>query len=78
MRYVHNAFGVMHELDAGPLTDGDHRITWADNNRQWDPWQDKDFVAAIPAIFPEEMSPIFEEVGMKREELSQLQMALTL
>ena len=32
----------------------------------------------VPAIFPEEMSPIFEEVGMKREELSQLQMALTL
>ena len=32
----------------------------------------------VPAIFPEEMSPIFEEVGMKREELSQLQMALKL
>ncbi len=32
----------------------------------------------VPAIFPQEMSPIFEEVGMKREELSQLQMALTL
>ena len=32
----------------------------------------------VPAIFPEEMAPIFEEVGMKREELSQLQMALTL
>ena len=32
----------------------------------------------VPAIFPEEMSPIFDEVGMKREELSQLQMALKL
>jgi arylsulfatase A-like enzyme len=25
--YVHNAFGVMHELDAGPLTDDEHIIT---------------------------------------------------
>lgn len=32
----------------------------------------------VPAIFPEEISPVFEEVGMKREELSQLQMALKL
>jgi len=32
----------------------------------------------VPVIFPEEMSPIFEEVGMKLEELSQLQMALKL
>jgi ribosomal protein S18 acetylase RimI-like enzyme len=32
----------------------------------------------VPAVFPEEIAPIFEEVGMKREELSQLQMALTL
>jgi len=32
----------------------------------------------VSAIFPEEMSTIFEEVGMKREEISQWQMALTL
>ncbi len=27
VRYIHNAFGVMHELDAGTLTDGAHTIT---------------------------------------------------
>ena len=27
VRYVHNAFGVMHEVDAGPIDHGDHRIT---------------------------------------------------
>ncbi len=27
IRYVHNAFGEMRELDAGPLTDGDHVLT---------------------------------------------------
>jgi hypothetical protein len=32
----------------------------------------------VSAIFPEEMSTIFEEAGMKREEISQWQMALTL
>jgi L-amino acid N-acyltransferase YncA len=32
----------------------------------------------VPAIFPEEMSSIFEEVGMQREEISQWQMALKL
>lgn len=32
----------------------------------------------IPAIFPEEMSSIFEQVGMQREEISQLQMTLKL
>ena len=26
LRYIHNAFGVMHEVDAGPLGDGDHLI----------------------------------------------------
>jgi len=32
----------------------------------------------VPAIFPEEMGVIFEEVGMQREEISQWQMALKL
>ncbi len=32
----------------------------------------------IPAIYPEEMSVIFEQIGMKREEISQWQMFLTL
>jgi ribosomal protein S18 acetylase RimI-like enzyme len=32
----------------------------------------------VSAIFPEEMSTIFEEAGMKREEISQWQMSLTL
>ena len=32
----------------------------------------------VPAIFPEEMSAVFESVGMKREELSQWQMRLEL
>lgn len=32
----------------------------------------------VSAIFPEEFSPIFEEAGLKREPLSQLQMALML
>ncbi len=32
----------------------------------------------VPALYPEEMSAIFEEVGMKREEISQWQMALKL
>jgi GNAT superfamily N-acetyltransferase len=32
----------------------------------------------VSAIFPEEMSFIFEQVGMKREEISQWQMVLTL
>ena len=31
----------------------------------------------VPAIFPEEMSIIFEQVSMQREEISQWQMALT-
>ncbi len=26
LRYIHNAFGVMHEVDAGPLADGEHLI----------------------------------------------------
>ena len=32
----------------------------------------------VPALFPEEMSAIFEELGMQREEISQWQMALKL
>jgi ribosomal protein S18 acetylase RimI-like enzyme len=32
----------------------------------------------VPAVFPEEICFVFEEVGMKREEISQLQMSLTL
>jgi ribosomal protein S18 acetylase RimI-like enzyme len=32
----------------------------------------------VSAIFPEEMSPIFEQVGMKREDISQWQMSLIL
>lgn len=32
----------------------------------------------VPAIFPEEMSIIFEQAGMQREEISQWQMALKL
>jgi ribosomal protein S18 acetylase RimI-like enzyme len=32
----------------------------------------------VPALYPEEMSAIFEELGMQREEISQWQMALTL
>jgi ribosomal protein S18 acetylase RimI-like enzyme len=32
----------------------------------------------IPALYPEEMSVIFEQVGMKREDISQWQMALKL
>ncbi len=32
----------------------------------------------VPALFPEEMSTIFEELGMKREEISQWQMSLKL
>jgi len=32
----------------------------------------------VPALFPEEMSAIFEELGMNREEISQWQMALKL
>ena len=32
----------------------------------------------VPAIFPEEMSPIFESVGMERESISQWQMVLKL
>ena len=30
----------------------------------------------VPAIYPEEMSPVFEQVGFEREELSQWQMRL--
>jgi len=33
--------------------DGDCTIHWADTNRQWDPWQDDDFVIGLPALFPE-------------------------
>ncbi len=32
----------------------------------------------VPALYPEEMSAIFEELGMKREQISQLQMSLKL
>jgi ribosomal protein S18 acetylase RimI-like enzyme len=32
----------------------------------------------VPALFPEEICFVFEAVGMQREEISQLQMALTL
>lgn len=32
----------------------------------------------VPSLFPEEMSAIFEQMGMKREEISQWQMALKL
>jgi len=32
----------------------------------------------VPVIFPEEMSPIFEDVGMERESISQWQMLLKL
>lgn len=32
---------------------GDTFITWADNNRQWDPWQDEDYRIAIPALNPD-------------------------
>jgi GNAT superfamily N-acetyltransferase len=32
----------------------------------------------VPALYPEEISAVFEEVGMQREEISQLQMALKL
>ncbi len=32
----------------------------------------------VPALFPEEMSAVFEQVGMQREEISQWQMALKL
>ena len=32
----------------------------------------------VPAVFPEEMSPIFEDVGMVREAISQWQMSLKL
>ena len=33
--------------------DSSHYITWADSKRQWDPWPDDAFVAAIPATFPD-------------------------
>jgi GNAT superfamily N-acetyltransferase len=32
----------------------------------------------VPALYPEEISAVFEEVGMQREEISQLQMTLKL
>jgi ribosomal protein S18 acetylase RimI-like enzyme len=32
----------------------------------------------VPALYPEEMSPIFDELGMKRDDISQLQMSLRL
>jgi hypothetical protein len=45
-----SAYGSRH-LVIGP--DGNSKITWADSNRQWDPWSDDSFVAEIPALFPE-------------------------
>jgi len=32
----------------------------------------------VPALFPEEMAPVFDQVGMQRSEISQLQMSLKL
>lgn len=33
--------------------EGEASVTWADNQRQWDPWSDEDFTASVPAIDPE-------------------------
>ena len=33
--------------------DGSIKITWAEDTRQWNPWQDGDYVAMIPAVFPD-------------------------
>lgn len=45
-----SAYGA-HYLVISP--DGSTAVTWADNSRQWDPWRDDDYVARIPAVFPE-------------------------
>ena len=50
-KYAHdNAFG-QHYLVISP--NGDWRVTWADSNRQWNPWGENDYVVSIPAVFPD-------------------------
>ena len=33
--------------------DGRYRFSWADDDRQYDPWDPSEFVAAVPALDPE-------------------------
>ncbi len=57
---------------------GDWRVAWADDTRQWDPWSADDYVAGIPALFPEgdgaeaEMcSEILAQLGIDEKALFQ-------
>ena len=47
----------------------DHRVHWAQSNRQWDPWDIEWVIIGIPALFPDGQS---EESGLAETMLSDM------
>ena len=52
-RMCDNAYGRNYLIVSQDCRNPRHRFAWADDDRQYDPWDPGEFVAEVPAIDPE-------------------------